>query len=74
MSAHRQGAALLLPQGLHGRVRVTDVHGAAPAVCVVQPQQQRVEALVEVLRRDATAAEQRRHEAMILSLSLFENL
>lgn len=47
--AHRQRAAVLL-QGFHRCVRVSYIHGVAPAVCMGQPQQQRVEALVEVLR------------------------
>lgn len=55
ISAHRQHAAVLL-QGFQRRVRVTDVHGVAPAVCMGQPQQQRVEALVEVLGGGHTTA------------------
>lgn len=47
--AHRQCAMVLL-QGFDGCVWVTNVHCVASALCVGQPQQQRMEALVELLR------------------------
>lgn len=47
--AHCQGAPVLL-QGSDWCVRVIYVHSIAPALCVGQPQQQRMEALVELLR------------------------
>lgn len=46
--AHCQGVLVLL-QGCDQRVRVIYVHRIAPALCVGQPQQQRMEALVELL-------------------------
>lgn len=46
--AHCQGVLVLL-QGCDRRVRVIYVHRIAPALCVGQPQQQRMEALVELL-------------------------
>lgn len=49
MCAHRQCAVVLL-QGFDGCVRVTNVHCVASALCVGQPQQQRMEALMELLR------------------------
>lgn len=46
--AHRQGDPVLL-QSSDWCVRAIYIHRIAPALCVGQPQQQRMEALVELL-------------------------
>lgn len=48
LSAYSEGVAVLL-QRCESRVWVADVHCVASALCVSEPQQQRVEAFMKVL-------------------------